>query len=111
MELVSEYFSDPPKALQYLENIRDQNPRYVRDQVKMIHTVCDKYKMQQRDTAMLYCMENKIFLASDFEPVLVALDQEKLSTGQMHKVNRIEKEKYRILPQKSNLSDYNQILN
>lgn len=111
MELVSEYFSDPPKALQYLENIRDQNPRYVRDQVKMIHTVCDKYKMQQRDTAMLYCMENKIFLASDFEPVLMALDQEKLSTGQMHKVNRIEKEKYRILPQKSNLSDYNQILN
>ncbi len=111
MELVSENFSDHQKALEYLENIRLQNPRYVRDQVKMIHTVCDKYKMQQRDKALQYCLENKIFKASDFEPVLIALDQEILSACKKDKTFLLEKEKYRVIPQKSNLSDYKQILN
>ena len=111
MELVSENFSDHQKALEYLVIIREQNPRYVRDQVKMIHTVCDKYKMQQRDKALQYCMENKIFKASDFEPVLIALDQEKLVACKNDKPSLIEKKKYRVIPQKSNLSDYKQILN
>ena len=111
MDLVAQHFSDPQKALEYLENLKQQNPRYVRDQVKMIHTVCEKYKMQQRDEALQYCIENEIFKASDFEPVLIALADKKLFVSMKDKTGLIENEKYRVIPQKSNLSDYNQLLN
>lgn len=111
MELVSQNFSDHYNALEYLEKIREQHPRYVRDQVKMIHSVCEKYKIQQRDDALQYCMENTIFKAGDFEPVLIALADKKLSVSREGKTGMIENEKYRVIPQKSKLSEYNQLLN
>jgi transposase len=111
MELLARNFSDPQGALEYLEKIREQNPRYVRDQVKIIHAVCEKYTIAQRDQALHYCMENQIFKASDFEPVLLALAEQKLFAPSKDKAGLIENEKYRVIPQKSNLSDYNQLLN
>lgn len=113
-ELISQValrFSDVPKANLYLENIRQQNPRYVRDQVKMIQSVCDKYPIRQCDNALQYCIENTIYKASDFEPVLTALiDQEPSEASKRTKKNLLQKAKYQVKPQTSNISDYNQIL-
>lgn len=111
MELVAPYFSEKIRAMELLEKIKEQNPRYVRDQVKMIQTVCEKYTLSQRDRALKYCLENEIFKASDFEPVLIALMEEKLQDNGSSKINLLQKEKYRLSPQTSNISDYKQILN
>jgi len=109
---VASRFSDVPKASLYLEKIREQNPRYVRDQVKMIQSVCEKYTTTQCDHALQYCMENTILKASDFEPVLTSLIEQEpaeptVNTGK----NLLQKTKYHLKPQTSNISDYNQILN
>ncbi len=108
---IAQRFSDAGKAAVYLENIRQQNPRYVRDQVKMIEAICQKYSREECDNALEYCTENSILKASDFEPVLIALIEQKPSAPRANKdINLTQKSNYRITPQTSNLSDYNQIL-
>ena len=111
IELVSESFSEKQIAIKYMEQVRDQNPRYVRDQVKMIHSACGKYNMQQRDAALNYCLENQIFKGNDFESVLIFLADQELAGIRKEQKLLLEKEKYQVIPPKSNLSDYNQILN
>lgn len=112
IELIAEKFLDKIKAVEFLEKIKQQNPRYVRDQIKIIESVCDKYSSIQCNQTMQYCIENEIFIASDFESVLIAITEQKLSDGNDNKkLNLLQKEKYRITPNTSNISDYKQILN
>lgn len=104
-------FSDSGKAAEYLENIRRSSPRYVRDQVKLIQTICNRHAKEACDNALIYCSENNILKASDFEPVLISLIEQKpvapLKTG---KIDLTQRRNYKITPQISNISDYNQIL-
>lgn len=110
MDLVAARFSDVSQANLYLENIRQQYPRYVRDQVKLIQSICEKYTTQQCDNALLYCIENNIFKPSDFEPVLTALiGQESTEAFKTQDNKLLQKAKYQIKPHTSNLSDYNQL--
>lgn len=111
MELVADYFTEKNKAMELFKKIKDQNPRYVRDQIKMIQTVCKKHLLIHRDRALLYCLENEIFKASDFEPVLIALMEEKLQSSDNNNNHLLQNEKYRLTPITSNISDYKQILN
>lgn len=110
MELVAGYFSDKSKAIQLFEKIKEQNPRYVRDQIKIIQSVCETHTLTQRDSALQYCLDNEIYKASDFEPVLIALMEEKLQSRKPGTMNLLS-EKYRVTPLTSNISDYKQILN
>ena len=111
IKLVAEKFSDALKATLYLENLRKQKPRYARDQVQAIEDVLKKYSRDECDQALDYCMENKIPNASDFEPVILALIEQK-PTGsiKIKDINPLRKINTRIVPQTSNISDYNQIL-
>lgn len=110
MELAAGYFSDKSKAIQLFEKIKEQNSRYVRDQIKIIQSVCEKYTLTQRDRTLQYCLDNEIYKASDFEPVLIALMEEKLQSQNQNTMNLLN-EKYRLNPLTSNISDYKQILN
>ncbi|MGB3081071.1 MAG: IS21 family transposase [Saprospiraceae bacterium] len=111
IELVAEKFSDNAKAVEYMEKVRDQNPRYVRDQIQIIQLVCEKYYLHQRDVTLQYCLENNIFRAVDFEPVLIALDVQNEDVTDNIKTNLLQKEQYQVIPQVSNISDYNKLLN
>ena len=109
---VSLLFTDTEKANLYLEKIRSRAPRYVRDQVKLIARLCERYPKEDRDRTLLYCMENDICRATDFEPVLLALVDDNVTTPQKCHARDVKKKKdYRIIPQTSNISDYNKILN
>ena len=111
IELVAEKFTDKAKAIEYMGKVKDQNPRYVRDQIQIIQLVCEKYYLHQRDTALQYCIENNIFQAVDFEPVLIALEEQIANTSDNIKTNLLQKEQYQVIPQASNISDYNKLLN
>ncbi len=109
---VAARFTDVSKANLYLENIRQQQPRYVRDNMKVIQSICEKYTIGQCDKALQYCIENTIFKASDFESVLNALinlepSEEALKITDQ---NLLQKAQYQVKPQTSKLSDYTQIL-
>jgi len=106
---MGERFSDKNKAIQYLERIRQQHGRYVRDQLRIIRTVCDKYTMEQCDYALNYCIENDIYKAGDFEPVILALPEPQSDHPRAHK--QPKKLRPGLTPQTSNLNDYTQLLN
>ena len=105
-------FTDTIKATLYLEKLKLKNPRYVRDQVKIIQAVREKYSQQECDDALVYCIENSILKATDFEPVLRALvDQKPCLPVKKTDQNEQDKSRYKVNPQTSNISDYKQILN
>jgi transposase len=106
---VSEMFSSTEKATAFLEEIRKQKPRYIRDQIKIIAKVFERYDKATLDQALDYCIENKIYNATDFEPVALTLGQEiETTTNPPSPKSAISK--YIIIPEKSSISDYKQIL-
>jgi hypothetical protein len=109
---VSKLFSDEQKATNYLEQIHQELPRYARDHIKLIAKVCSKYTREEIDRALQYCINNKIYNATDFEPVLLALSDKTTGTPEKCKTADPQlKNRYKIIPQTSNITDYKQILN
>jgi hypothetical protein len=115
MELIAQVtglFSELDKATEYLENIHKQMPRYARDQINMIASAGKKYTKDEMDQALIYCLENKLPKAADFEPVLLSLRQAALDPPKLNKeVLNLQNNKYKIKPQTSSISDYKQIFN
>jgi transposase len=109
---VSTLFTDTSKALKYLEGLHQNHPRYARDQVRLIADVCSRHPQADLDKALDYCIRNNICKATDFEPVVCALseDMPEIASGKRQR-SPLNKYKYQIIPEKSNLSDYEQILN
>jgi hypothetical protein len=107
---VSKMFTDQPKAKEYLEKIRQKSPRYIRDQARIIANVCTRCDQQDIDKTLQYCIENAIYTATDFEPVLKSIGNQKQESGSKKSAKSILKKKYKIIPQTSNISDYSQIL-
>jgi hypothetical protein len=110
IEQVSAMFSDQQKAACFLEQIRKDKPRYVRDQVKIIEKACGKYDKEIIDRTLIYCCENKIYNASDFEPVITSLMHPCEDICRVPDTGKKAIGKYQIIPFKSNISDYKQIL-
>jgi hypothetical protein len=109
---VTGLFTDQVKAVAYLENIHKQMPRYARDQINMIASAWKKYTKDEMDQTLIYCLENKLPKAADFEPVLLSLRQVALDpTISKKEVLHLQNSKYKIQPQTSSISDYKQIFN
>ena len=109
---VTGLFTDQVKAAGYLENIHKQMPRYARDQIKMIAAAGKKYTKEEMDQTLIYCLENKLPKAADFESVLLSIRQIALDPAISKKeVLHLQNSKYKIQPQTSSISDYKQIFN
>ena len=106
---VAQLFTVNKDAVEYLESIRNRKPRYIRDQLLIIEKVCFKYPKAELDMALNYCLENKIFNATDFEPVLLAVAKANDNNYPVLTTTSAIS-KYKIIPEKSNISDYKQII-
>lgn len=67
---VSKMFDDPQIARQYLEAIRGEKPRYIRDQITLIRQTIEKNDQQTVNEALAYCCHNSIYSAVDFKAVV-----------------------------------------
>lgn len=109
---VTGLFTDQVKAAGYLENIHKQMPRYARDQINMVASAGEKYTKEEMDETLIYCLENYLPKAADFEPVLLSLRQAVLDPIiSKNEVLHLQNSKYKIKPQTSSISDYKQIFN
>ncbi len=109
---VASRFTDQEKAHTYLDKVHLQFPRYARDQMQIIEQAAKKYPRQDMDLALVYCLENHLEKAADFEPVLLAL-REQQQNGEETIVNNepcLQNPKYKIQPHTSSISEYKQIL-
>jgi len=74
---LSEMFSDKNKARLFLNEIHVLKPRYIRDQLLLIRDVVKNTELFIADKCLDFCMENKIFSATDFKAVACKFTREK----------------------------------
>ena len=104
-----------PKV-EYLYQIKKTYPRYTRDQLQFIIRAIINSGADQIvvDTTLDYCIANQLFNGIDFEQVLmVFIDQSKpiLKEKPIVLLNKNNLEKANQTPQKSDINDYENIIN
>jgi transposase len=113
---LSRMFSDPDLAAVYLEGVRAEKPRYVRDQLILLKQTIENTDTQTIDNTLQYCLQMKVFSANDFKSVAAGLMQKETwdkSTTFMAPVNPLSGQSSNVAncqPMKSSIIDYEQLM-
>ena len=113
MNEVSSLFKYPEQAINYLQQIRIENPRYIRDQLLLIRKLSQTYDMTIMNQTLDFCILHKILKATDMESVAEKMKAQSNNNPNSEpvKIKTINKESFKIILQKSNISDYNNLMN
>src|SRR5690625_1230111 len=57
-------------ALKYLDEVNNQYPRYIRDQLQLINKTWDKFPNQYINEGLVMCMDQKLYSASEFQDMI-----------------------------------------
>ena len=113
LEQVAALFHNQEKALQWLQMIRLDKPRYIRDQLLIIRNAIKEKEPQQVERALDYCMEHSISRATDFRSILDLPSQQEAPREKVVRLNPLSGEapdNARIIPNKSDIQDYQRLL-
>ena len=116
IEEISALFTNPSLATLFLEHIRKEKPRYVRDQLTLI-----RKETQASDPALVlkaleYCLKNRLYSATEFCDVLRSYKQVKttpeIDLTQVHILMPIGDASFMMQyqPQLSDINDYQTII-
>ena len=111
---VSSQFNDPERTKEYLQQIRQDKPRYVRDQLQYIKKLTGNYDMGVMNQAMNFCIENRIYRATDLGSVaknIYSQSTQETTIQQPIKIDTINRTAHKIIPNKSDISDYQSLMN
>ena len=114
IEQIAVEFYDPAIAKEYLKQIRNSNPRYIRDQLMLIKKQNQIYKRKVMWQALCFCIENKIFKATDLGSVAKKIHTDTNMQAQeppvSTQIKSLSKSTFRIIPEKSSISDYKNLM-
>ena len=111
---LSSQFKDPDQVKEYLLKVRHDKPRYVRDQLLNIKKLNGIFDMKIMNRAMEFCIENKIYRATDLESVakkILSQESQEVTVQQPIDIHTINQTSYKITPNKSDISDYQSLMN
>jgi len=112
---ISGLFNDPVLSKDYLQQIRRDNPRYIRDQLLLIRKLTEAYGMDVMNRALEFCKQNRILKATDMKNLAkkISIENNKAQTGNQFpiQVKTLNTSVVKIIPEKSNISDYNNLMN
>jgi len=115
MDQVAAGFNDHGMAREYLNQIRKSNSRYIRDQLMLIKRQTKTYGMKVMEQVLSFCVQNKIFKATDMESVAKKIHAETNNPIQdlptSIQVKSLNKSGFKITPEKSSISDYKNLMN
>lgn len=77
IEQVSRLFKDEERGKKWLNMIRSDKPRYIRDQLIMIKETLTSTDPDRIDKTLDYCLSNQIYSAADFKSILASLEPRK----------------------------------
>ena len=77
IEIVSEHFTDKVQATEYLNELRNRYPRYLRDQLSLIKKCIEIGSIEIVDDSLALCMERQLFSANDFQDVVALLKRQR----------------------------------
>ncbi len=112
MLLTTSYFTDKDMAIQYLQKINQKLPRYLRDHLQVILKALDGSEKQAADSALDFCLKNDILNGYDFEQVLSVEAPQNISLQKgIRLLDKNNLEKANQIPEKSDLREYENIIN
>ncbi len=114
IEELSCRFNNPDQTREYLLQIRHDKPRYIRDQLQHIKKLAGIYDMQVMSQAMVFCIENKIYRATDLESVMKKIQARHNQETQIKPtivIDTVNRTAHKIIPNKSDISDYQSLMN
>jgi len=111
MEEFSELMQDKPGALEWVSQIRDHKPRYIRDQIQLLKATVTGLDAGIASATLDYCIIHQIISAVDFKALAEKLKQEmpvapQAIVVQLNPLSGDVHQKAAIDPQKSDLNDY-----
>lgn len=117
MDHVAERFTDSHGARRYLEEIRRQKPRYIRDQLQAIERSVSEATTESADQALAYCLKHSLYRAADFaDAVKYYMDTaqrqivEKPNESNIQLLAQVDPAKLKIKPQIRGYETYKRIL-
>jgi len=111
---LSGQFTTPDQAKEYFLQIRLDKPRYIRDQLQHIKKLIGIYDIQVMSQGLSFCIENKIYRATDLESVVKKIHSGKNQETTINPpifVETINRTAHKIIPNKSDISDYQSLMN
>ena len=117
LDQVVKLFADQNKATKYLQHIKTKLPRYTRDHLQVILRALKNAEIEKpaADEALDFCIENRLFNGHEFEQVYSVFALEILmplkSKNQIKPINKGSLKKANETPDKSNIDDYENIIN
>jgi hypothetical protein len=111
MQEFSELMEDKPQAMEWVSQIRDHKPRYIRDQIQLLKATVTGLDAGIASAALDYCITHQIVSAVDFKAVAEKLKQEmpvapQAIVVQLNPLSGEIHQKAGATPQKSDLNDY-----
>jgi len=73
IEQASSLFTEKDMAVLFMEQIRNEKPRYIRDQISLLLKTIKKYPGKVISETLFWCIENKVFDTVDFTCVAESL--------------------------------------
>jgi transposase len=111
---LSSQFIDPEQTKEYMLQIRKDKPRYIRDQLQIIKKLTGVFEMQIIQQAISVCIENRIYRATDLESVAKGIKVKQYQEDTIEDpiiIKTINRKAEMIIPDKSNISDYQSLMN
>jgi hypothetical protein len=111
---ISDQFTNPGQTKGYLQKIRQDKSRYIRDQLQHIKKLIEIYNMQVMNQAMDFCIENRIYWAKDLESVAKRIHVNSILEETIDPpivIETINRTAHKIIPNKSDISDYQSLMN
>lgn len=103
---------DNPTHKQFLDRIKQDKPRYLRDQYSLLIEVSKDLSQSEISTILDYCVENDFFSATDFKSIAENLDKletEIQNQDDNEKLESTDNEIYCSDTEVRNLSEYEEI--
>ena len=114
IEELSCRFNNPDQTRDYLLQIRHDKPRYIRDQLQHIKKLTGIYDAKVMNQAMVFCIDNKIYRATDLESVVKKIHSRQNQETTINPpifIDTINRTAHKIIPNKSDISDYQSLMN
>lgn len=74
---VAERFEDKDLASQYLEKVREKNPRYIKDQLQIILRETKESNSEVLTKALAECLKRKLYSATDFSDIIAYVKRQR----------------------------------
>lgn len=81
IETLSKHFQKPEIAKEYLEKVRKNHPRYIRDQLQLMSKQIHQTKETVLEQALSECISRKLYSANEFTDIVAHLHRQQVTTS------------------------------